>query len=248
MLNQQTLEKLKQLKLKGMLHALEQWRHTHQTTPLKTDDVIGLLCDSELTYRHNNRLQRLVKSAKLRYPNALIEDINFDHKRAINQTQWHQLTSTHWLAEHQNILLTGATGVGKTYLACAFGQLACRNNYRTAYFRLSKLLQTMRMAKADGSYTRVLATLLKIDCLIIDDWGIDTIEPNLRADLLELIDDRYDQRSIIIAAQLPVEHWHEYIGDNTIADAMLDRIVHQSITLNLKGESLRKKQQIDSPL
>ncbi len=154
----------------------------------------------------------------------------------------------YWLAEHQNILLTGATGVGKTYLACAFGQLACRNNYRTAYFRLSKRLQTMRMAKADGSYTRVLAALLKIDCLIIDDWGIDTIEPNLRADLLELIDDRYDQRSLIIAAQLPVEHWHEYIADNTIADAMLDRIVHQSITLNLKGESLRKKQQIDSPL
>ncbi len=241
MLSNQTIEKLHQLKLKGMLDAYERLSDTAQLAELKINDVIGLLCDSELTERRNKRLTRLLAMAKLRYPQALVEDINFEHKRAINPAQWQELISTKWLMEHQNILLIGATGIGKTYLACACGQLACRNNYTTRYYRLSKLLEAIRIAKADGSYSRVLGALLKVDCLIIDDWGIDPIEGALRADLLEIIDDRYDQRSVIIAAQLPVEHWHEYIGDHTIADAMLDRIVHQSMILNLQGGSLRKK-------
>lgn len=241
MLTQQTIEKLQQLKLGGMLSAYEQINQTEQLAQLTINDAVGLLCDSEITHRRNKRLIRLLSLAKLRYPQALIEDINFEHKRAINPSQWQHLISGKWLINRENLILLGATGIGKTYLACACGQLACRKEYSTRYFRLSKLLEAIRIAKADGSYARMLHGLLNADCLIIDDFGIDPIEPALRADLLEIIDDRYDQRSLILAAQLPVEHWHEYIGDNTIADALLDRIIHQATILNLKGESLRKK-------
>ena len=240
MLNQQTIEKLNQLKLKGMLAAVERLSQTQQLAELNFTEGLGLLCDNEITERKNKRIARLLKMAKLRYPQAMLEDIKLENKRTISVPSWQQLSSGNWLGVHDNILLTGPTGVGKTYLACACGQLACRNNYVTRYFRLSKLLESMRIAKADGSYSKLLALLLKVDCLILDDWGLDPVPANLRADLLEVIDDRYDQRSVVIGSQIPVEHWHDYLGDSTIADALLDRIVHKAITLELKGESLRK--------
>ena len=241
MLEQKTIEKMRKLNLSGMLDALEHIQQTEALQMISFAEGLGLLVDQETNHRENKRLERLIKAAKLRYPRAMVEDINYEHKRAISHEQFRWLTSGQWLMSHQNILLEGPTGIGKTYLASACGQLACRQGYHTRYFRLSKLLETLRIAHADGSYSRLTGQLLKVQCLVIDDWGIDPIIPERRADLLEIIDDQYDKRSVIIASQLPIEHWHEYIGDHTIADALLDRIVHQSKIFKLSGESMRKR-------
>lgn len=240
MLDTITIDKLKALKLYGMLDAAE---HIHQSEALHAlsfAEGLGLLVDRETHYRQNNRLSRLTRNARLRYPHAMVEDINYQHQRAIAREQFTWLVKGQWLMQHQNILLVGPTGMGKTYLACAAGQLACRMGFNTRYFRLSKLLECIRLAKADGSYARFTASLLKAHCLILDDWGIDPITPERRADLLEIIDDRYDGRSLIISSQLPTQHWHEYIGEHTIADAILDRVIHRAKVFNLQGESMRK--------
>ena len=236
MLDQITLDKMRNLKLFGMLDGFE---HINQTQALQTisfPEGLSLLVDRETHYRDNKRLHRLLKNAKLRYPHAMVEDLNYEHKRAITRDQFKWLVNGHWLMKHQNILLMGPTGIGKTFLACACASLACRLGFNTRYFRLSKLFETIRIAQADGSYSKFLSRLLKVKCLILDDWGIEAISPERRTALLEVIDDQYEQRSVIIASQLPVEHWHDYIGDHTIADAILDRIIHQAqiITTNLK--------------
>lgn len=240
MIEQITLDKIRQLKLPGLLEGLEHIQKNQALQTLSLAEGLALLIDREKHYRDNKRLDRLIKSAKLRYQNAMVEDINHEHKRAISIEQFKWLTSGQWLTNFQNILLMGPTGIGKTYLACACAQLACRLGVKTRYYRLSKLLEELRIANADGSYSRLAGQLLKIKCLVIDDWGIDPIPPERRSELLEIIDDQYDQRSVIIASQLPVEHWHDYIGENTIADALLDRIIHQAKTFNLCGESMRK--------
>jgi DNA replication protein DnaC len=240
MLNNMTLDKMRSLRLFGMLEAFEHVRQTQSLQTLSFTEGLSLLVDQEALHRDNKRLAKLSKIAKLRYPQAMIEDINFEHKRAIAPEQLQWLISGQWLLNQQNILLIGPTGIGKTFLACACASLACRRGFNTRYFRLSKLLEAMRIAHADGSYSRLTAQLLKAQCLVIDDWGIDPITPERRADLLEIIDDRYDQRSIIIASQLPIDLWHDYIGDQTIADAMLDRIVHRAKIFKLMGESMRK--------
>jgi len=241
MLEEITLDRMRHLKLFGMLDAFEHIQKTQSLQTLSFSEGLSLLVDQETLYRTNKRLDRLTRTAKLRYPNALIEDINYEHKRMITPEQFKWLTSGQWLRNHQNILLIGPTGIGKTYLACACAQLACRLGFTTRYFRLSKLLETIRIAQADGSYSMLTSQLLRTQCLIIDDWGIDPISPERRADLLEIIDDSYDHRSILLASQLPVEHWHDYIGNHTIADAILDRIIHQSQTFKLNGDSMRRK-------
>lgn len=242
MLHQETIEKLKNLKLNGMLEALRHIQQTDSLQELSFIDGLGILVDQEVCARETNRLNRLSKMAKLRVPGALVENIDFQYQRNIKPEQLKWMVSGQWLSAHQNILLTGPTGLGKTYLACACAQLACRRGVYTRYFRLSKLLETMRIAHADGSYARFTSQLLKAQCLVIDDWGIDAITPERRADLLEIIDDHYDKRSIIIASQLAVEHWHDYIGDHTIADAILDRIVHQARIFEFDGHSMRRKE------
>ncbi len=241
MLDNLLVDKLNQLKLHGMQQAILQFNQQDSLSQLTFQEGLGLLLDQEANYRQSKRLMRLIKAAKLRYANAMIEDINYEHKRAITHEQLKWLTTGQWLQQQQNIILTGPTGVGKTYLACACAQLACRRGLSTRYFRLSKLLEALRIAHADGSFSRFTAQLLKVKCLVIDDWGIDAITAERRADLLEVIDDSYEQRSVIIASQLPVDHWHEYIGDNTIADAILDRIVHQAQRFKLAGDSMRKR-------
>jgi len=240
MLEQVTLNKIRQLKLHGFVEALSEIEKNDALHSLNFFEGIGLLVDREVDCRTTKRLVRLIKQAKLRYPNAMVEDINYQHKRAIKPEDFRWMVSGSWLAKNQNIILVGPTGIGKTYLASACGQLACRQGHITRYFRLSKLLETLRIAHADGSYPKLLNNLLKAKCIIIDDWGIDPISPERRSDLLELIDDQYEHRSIIITSQLPVEHWHDYIGDNTIADAILDRIIHQAKTFKFDGESMRK--------
>lgn len=240
MLEQQTLQKLNQLKLSGMLEAIETLQHNNSLCQLSLQEGLGILVDYEYNHRSNKRLERLLKSANLRYKNAMIEDINYQYNRGIAVEKLRLLASGTWLINHKNILFIGPSGIGKTYLACALAKLACQKAYPTKYFRLSKLLEMMRIAKADGSFLKFTASLHKMQCLIIDDWGIDPIPPERRADLLEIIDDQYEQRSIIIAAQIPVEHWHDYIGDHTIADAILDRVIHNAIKFNLTGESMRK--------
>lgn len=240
MLNNITLDKMRNLKLFGMLDAFEHIKQTQSLHTLSFTEGLSLLVDQESLNRDNKRLARLIKMAKLRYPQAMVEDINHEHKRALTPEQFRGLISGQWLIEQQNIILLGPTGIGKTFLACAYAGLACRRGFNTLYFRLSKLLEMLRIAHADGSYSKLTGQLLKAQCLVIDDWGIDPITPERRADLLEIIDDRYDQRSMIIASQLPIEHWHAYIGDQTIADAILDRIIHQAQIFKLNGESMRK--------
>lgn len=241
MLHQETSEKLKTLKLNGMMDALNHIQQTDSLQALSFTEGLAMLVDQELCERETKRLARLTKSAKLRVPNAMVEDIDYNYKRGVTPKLLRWIASGQWLSNRQNILLTGPTGLGKTYLACACAQLACRRGISTRYFRLSKLLEKMRIAHADGSYARLTSQLLKTKCLIIDDWGIDIITSERRADLLEIIDEQYDERSIIIASQLPVKHWHEYIGDHTIADAILDRIVHQAETLEFDGDSMRRR-------
>lgn len=241
MLHKETSEKLKTLKLTGMLDALNHIQQTDSLHALSFTEGLGLLVDQEICERETKRLNRLTKMAKLRVPSAMVEDIDFEYKRKVKPELLKWLASGQWLSAHQNIILTGPTGLGKTYLACVCAQLACRRGIGTRYFRLSKLLETMRIAHADGSYARLTSQLLKARCLVIDDWGIDTITPDRRADLLEIIDEQYDKRSIIIASQLAVEHWHDYIGDHTIADAILDRIVHQAKIFEFDGDSMRRR-------
>lgn len=240
MLEQVTIDKMRTLKLFGMLGGMEQLKINEVSSSLSFSEGLSLLVDHEKSYRDTKRLNSLTKKAKLRYPQAMIENINQSHKRDITTEQFRWMMNGQWLTNHQNIILIGSTGIGKTYLACACAQLACRRGFATRYFRLSKLLEIMRIARADGSYSKFVGQLLKAQCLVIDDWGIDAITPERRADLLEIIEDYYDKRSVIIASQLPVQHWHDYIGDHTIADALLDRIIHQAQIFDLKGDSLRK--------
>jgi len=241
MLEQHTLDKTRQLKLFGMLEAIERIQSNQALQTISFAEGLKLLIDQETYYRDEKRLTRLTKNAKLRYPQAMVEDIDYKHERKVSSDLLKWLSSGQWLLNHQNILLIGPTGIGKTYLACAAAQLACRLGIQTRYFRLSKLLETIRIAHADGSYPRLTGQLLKAQCLVIDDWGIDTITPERRADLLEIIDDQYDKRSIVIASQLPIPHWHDYIGDHTIADAILDRIIHQATIFEFDGDTMRKK-------
>ncbi len=190
----------------------------------------------------NRKLFLRLKKTRLRL-NASVEDIDYRTSRGLDldKAPVLQLSSCRWIEEHLNVLITGPTGVGKSFLACALGQKACREDYRTQYFRLPRLLQELSIARADGRYGRVLTTLARTELLIIDDWGLQPLNDQGRHDLLEILEDRYNVRSTIVTSQLPVYNWHEAIGDPTLADAILDRLVHNAYQINLKGESMRKR-------
>jgi len=243
MLTQQTLDKLDTLRLTGMRQAFEQQLAQPATHELAFEERLALLLDREILARDNRRLTRLLKAARLRLPSACPEDIDYRHHRGLQRSQMAQLVACQWIHQKHNLLLTGPTGTGKTYLACALGNHACRQGLSTRYFRLPRLLEQLGIAHADGSYPRLMQQLSRTELLILDDWAIAALSAAQRNDLMELIEDRHGLRSTLIASQLPVEHWHDYLGEPTLADAILDRLLHNAHRLPLKGASMRKTQE-----
>ena len=239
MLTQHTLQKLHTLKLIGMLDAFEQQQSQPDTHDLSFEERLGLLVDREMLYRENKRLERLLRRAKLRV-NACIEDINYRHPRGLDRSRMASLASCDWIGRQLNLCITGATGTGKTWLACAFGNQACRQGLSVRYLRVPRLFEMLRIAHGDGSYPRLMNQLAKTDLIVLDDWGLQKLSAPQRNDLMEIIEDRYGLRSTLIASQLPIEHWHDYVGDVTLADAILDRLLHNAQRLLLDGESMRK--------
>ena len=239
MLKQHTREQLHALKLTGMLDALEQQQGQPATHDLAFDERYALLVDREVLHRDNRRLARLLKAARLRV-DACVEDIDYRHPRGLHKNRMAQLASLDWIRQSLNLCLTGPTGCGKTWLACALGNQACRQGLSVRYLRLPALLEQLRIAHGDGSYVRLMGQLLKTELLILDDWGIQPLNSHQRNDLMEIIEDRHDRRSTLIASQVPIEHWHDIIGEATLADAILDRLLHGAHRLTLSGESMRK--------
>ena len=246
MLSHPTLAKLEDLRLFGMMRALNDQMHTPECASLSFEERLGLLVDRETTDRENRRMALRLKRARLRQ-SAAPEDVDFRHPRGLDRAQFLSLCSCQWIRSWDNVILTGPTGVGKTFLACALGQKACREGYSVQYSRTSRLLTALAIARADGTYARELAALARIDLLILDDWGLAPLNVEQRRDLLEVLDDRYASRSTLVAAQLPMEHWHDYIADPTLADAILDRLVHNAYKLTLTGESMRKHRPVGPP-
>lgn len=240
MLHHPTLEKLQKLKLTGMIAALKEQMQQSDINELGFEERLGLLVDRELTERDSRQLSNRLKRAKLKHQ-AAIEDVDYQQPRGLDKSLIQTLSTSRWVKEHLNILITGSTGVGKTWFACAFAHKACRDGYRVHYIRLSRLLGELVIAKGDGRYMKLLAQLAKMDVLIIDDWGLAKLTAENRRDLLELLDDRHGRRSTIATSQLPTDQWHDVIGDPTLADAILDRLIHNAYKINLTGESMRKK-------
>jgi DNA replication protein DnaC len=200
----------------------------------------GMIVDAEHLSRDNKRLARALREAKLRIPNACIEDIDYTPKRELDRALLRQLGTCAWIGSHANVIVTGATGTGKSYVACALAQQACRSGFRALYRRVPRLLEELALAHADGTYARLLGRLAKVDVLILDDWGLAPLREQERRDMLEIFDDRHGTRSAILTSQLPVEKWHDYVADPTIPDALLDRVVHNAHRIKLKGPSRRK--------
>ncbi len=239
MLIQQTREHLYTLRLTGMLQALDEQLEQPAMAELSFEERLGIVVDREILYRENRRLERLLRAAKLRV-GACVEDIDYRHPRGLEKSRTASLITLEWVRQSLNLCLTGPTGCGKTWLACAFGNEACRRGFSVRYLRLPRLFEMLRIAHGDGSCAKLMNQLLKTDLLILDDWGIQKISAAQRNDLMEVIEDRHGRCATLIASQLPIEHWHDYIGEATIADAVLDRLLHGAHRLNLIGDSMRK--------
>lgn len=240
MLNQQTLATLRALKLTGLADAFAQQLEQPAAQALPFDERFALLVEREATHREGRRLRRLLQLARLRQ-SACVEDIDYQHKRGLDRSVVVALTACDWVRQRHNLHITGPTGTGKSWLACAFGHQACRQGLSVRYERASRLLEQLRIARADGSYHKRLAQCAKSDLLILDDFGLKPLTQAERHDLLELIEDRHGLHATLITSQLPISAWHEYLDDPTVADALLDRLLNGAHRIELKGESLRKR-------
>lgn len=240
MLNEPTLEKLRELRLDGMADTWLSHQKDAAVAALGFDERFGLLVDAETMHRENRRLKRLLRDAKLKLPSACIEDIDYATHRKLDKALVQQLANCRWVAQAQVIAITGATGTGKTYLACALANRACRRGYKAVYRRASRFFDELALARADGSYPKLLARLAKVDVLVLDDWGMNPIREAERRDMLEVVDDRHGTRATILTSQVPTENWHDLVGDPTTADAICDRLLHNALRLQLKGPSRRK--------
>jgi len=241
MLNEPTLQKLQALRLGNMAEAWQSQGRDAKTGELSFDERFAMVVDAEYLARDNRKLSRLLKEAELRIPNACIEDVDSAIGRGVDRALLRQLASCTWSNEHLNVLITGPTGVGKSYLASALGQAACRHRQRVVYRRVPRLFDELALARAEGSYARLLARLAKTDVLILDDLGLGVATEAQRHDLLEVMEDRYGKTATVVTSQLPVPKWHEWLGDPTLADAILDRLVHNAYKVELRGPSKRKE-------
>ena len=240
MLNQPTLDTLRLLKLTGMADAYTQQLEQPDSQRLSFDERLAMLVDRETNYRESRRQRRLLQLARLRQ-SACVEDIDYQHKRGLERGFVASLITCDWIRTHHNLHITGPTGTGKSWLACAFGNQACRQGLTVRYERTPRLLDTFRIARGDGSYHKKLALLARTDLIILDDFGLKPIQQQERHDLLELIEDRHGLRSTLITSQLPIGAWHDYLNDPTVADALLDRLLNGAHRLEMRGESMRKK-------
>lgn len=239
MLNNPTLDKLHTLKLTGMAEAFSE-QLQRPLSELDFEERLGLLVEREYILRDNRKMARRLKQAKLQQ-NACMEDMDYKHPRGLNKAAILELFRCQWVQQHLNLLITGPTGCGKTYIACALAHKACLTGLTARYFRLPRLWNELKIAKASGNYSSWLTSIAKVDVLILDDWGLVAPDEEQRRDLLEILEDRYQNRSTIITSQLDVSLWHEHLGDATLADAVLDRLVHNAIRIKLDGDSMRKK-------
>lgn len=237
----ETLDKMKQMRLTGMARAFHLTHQSEKNEKFTPDEMIAHLIDSEWDERYNRKLDRTVQAARFRYK-ASVEEIGFEENR-VDKNQVQRLADCEFIKRKENIIITGSTGIGKSFLASALGHQACAQGYRVLYQHNTKLFGRMKIAKTDGSYLRELAKIERQQLLIIDDFGIQPLDAQSRSALMEIIEDRHGKSSTIITSQIPVSKWHEIIGEQTIADAILDRIVHDAHRIDMKGESLRKKRQ-----
>ena len=242
MLNEPTVEKLKAMRLDALAAAWLEQQGKPDLAGLGFDERFAMLVDAEWLYRENRRLRRALKEAKLRLGQACIEDLDYPAKRELDRAVIRQLATCRWVDEHQNVVVTGATGTGKTFLACALAHQACRKGHRAIYRRASRLTDELALARADGTYARALARLARVDVLVIDDWGHAPMKDQERRDLVEVLDDRIGLRSTVMTSQLPVAKWHDHIGDPTNADAICDRVLSSAHRIVLKGPSRRKEE------
>jgi len=240
MLTHPTLDQMTALGLIGMAQAWKDLNEQDQNQSLDRNEWLGLMLDREATTRADKRFANRIRNAKMRFPDACIEDVSFAADRGLDRRQVLSLAQGNWIKAHEQIILTGQTGTGKTWLACAFGHQAARLDHSVFYARMPRLFEDMALARLDGRFPKLVDKLARVQLLILDDWGTHSLTDQQRLDLLELFEERYQRRSTIITAQLPVSGWHEMIGEPTIADAILDRISHNAHRLDLKGESMRR--------
>jgi DNA replication protein DnaC len=245
MLNEQTFDKLYLMKLLGMAEGFKEQLQQPSSHDLSFDERFGMLVDRQWIWKENKRLKQLLKEAKLKLQ-ASVEDIDYKTPRGIEKSVMMNLISCNWIRNHQNLLISGPTGVGKTFLACALAQKACREGFRTLYLRSPQFFYQIALARADGSYGTLMKRLSKAHLLVLDDLALTPLNDTERRDLLEVTEDRHGSSSTLITSQLPIENWHDHIGDPTIADAILDRLIHNAHRIQLKGGSMRKKQKLDA--
>jgi DNA replication protein DnaC len=239
-MNEQTLQRLRQMKFQGMALAFKTTLEDGRMTRMTADEIVAFLIESEWDHRNNRRIERHINQARFRYK-ANIEHLDFETDRNLDKNQVMRFADCHFIDKSETIIITGSTGIGKSFIASAIGNQACVMGYKVLYANTTKLFAKLKMSKADGSYIREVARIEKQDLLILDDFGIQPFDNQSRSSLMEIIEDRHGKRSTIITSQLPVMQWHEIIGENTIADAILDRIVHQAHRVELSGESMRKR-------